>query len=258
MIRLFEQFNEINQCQIFDDGFNEIGHDVYEALKLSQYKDWEDEADWKMVNFFRDYFRKNYKNVSRNGYRLYIPIEINFEKAKIDPPVEITTWLGWYGYFHVDYRKGTCRDKRDGREIRLGRLFQREGREDLLKIFMSDPKRDIKETKFYVVISCHPYDIMGMSTGRGWSSCLDMEDQKYGGHHIRHLSGHLNRSDLVAYLIRRNDTNIKNPISRCILRKEFAGNGKYHLEVDSHIYGVNLTEFYKALSDFVDKFNKKR
>lgn len=221
---------------------------ISEALKISQYRDHYKKANSKFVQFFRYYFRNyfndGYSIVSKNGYRIYFPIEIDIANVNIEPPHEITDWLRWNGYNNINYRKGTC--FYGSREIKLGRLFQEKGRNDLLKTFVNDPKRDIKETKFYVVISCHPYDILGMSTGRGWSTCHDLEDIKYGGHHVHHLFNSMKNGILVAYLIRRNDMNIKNPISRCTLNGGIA--------VSAHIYGVNLSEFGDFLRKWTVKF----
>src|SRR5690606_39759878 len=45
--------------------------------------------------------------------------------------------------------------------------------------FDNDPQlQNSKDSKINVVISCHPYDIIGMSTGRDWDrqSCMRLDD----------------------------------------------------------------------------------
>lgn len=220
-----------------------------EALTISQYRKNKDLSDTNYTNKMKDIFKKFYpENLSKNGYRAYFPLSIDIENVEIEPPQEIVDWLRWNGFYNFDYRKGLY--TKNHMNFKLGRLFQKRGREDLLKIFMTDPKRNIKETDFYVVFSIHPYDILGMSTNRGWSTCHDLEDVRYNKNHLYGLYNFMNGGGFIAYLIKKNDKNIKNPISRVLIE-----GGRPQFYVDNHIYGVNLKEFREYVEKWTGELN---
>jgi hypothetical protein len=94
-----------------------------------------------------------------------------------------------------------------------------------------------------------------MSTGRGWTTCHDIHDKRYGGQHLHGLKGDLEKGILVAYLIRKTDRNINNPIARCIIFKYYGTN---KLSVDKHIYGTKVNGFEDLLVKFCNKFNRSK
>lgn len=59
---------------------------------------------------------------------------------------------------------------------KIGRLLDRHGAPDEIKQkFMNDPFRTGAKTKDYdLYVTAHPHDIVGGSTGRGWTSCADI------------------------------------------------------------------------------------
>lgn len=59
---------------------------------------------------------------------------------------------------------------------KIGRLLERHGAPDEIKQkFMNDPFRTGAKTKDYdLYVTAHPHDIVGGSTGRGWTSCADI------------------------------------------------------------------------------------
>lgn len=65
-----------------------------------------------------------------------------------------------------------------------------------------------------ICISRHPYDIAGMSTGRGWTSCMNLKDGKFN----QYVESSLMNGVLIAYLIKDSDTNINNPTSRLLIK----------------------------------------
>lgn len=220
-----------------------------EALKISQYRKHIDSANWKFTEKMRSLFMKNFKDVSKNGYRAYFPLNIDPKEAEIHPPQEMDDWLRWYGFSYVDYRNGTCKDS-DGRERRLGKVFQLYKRDDLLKLYASDPRRELRDTEFYVVLCCHPYDILGMSTGRRWTTCHDLEDQRYDKQFVGGLIGDL-QDKIVAYLVAKDDKNVRNPYSRTLLEVEIRRDNKSASFdfYDGHIYGVNFQLFFEFLDE---------
>ena len=220
-------------------------------IKISDFKKWEQHFNYKFYEVIGDYFKK-FKGDKRHN-RIYFKLKV-LPSKNMSVPHEISDYMNWFGYPIIDYKKGLCEDKY-GREIRIGKLFTDLGRQDLLKIY-SESKQSLKNTdNLLVVISRHPYDIIGMSTGRGWSTCHDLNDQKYGGKHLHGLKGDLGNKTLVAYLIRDNDLNINNPISRVVIRKSW---WDINLYPDQKCYGTIVPEFQEFVNKWTEGLRESR
>jgi hypothetical protein len=67
-----------------------------------------------------------------------------------------------------------------------------------LKIFVEDPLRAATEQPRYLaVLSRHPYDIAGMSTGRSWTSCTNLSS----GVMKKHIPNYIKYGFLVLYML---------------------------------------------------------
>lgn len=133
-------------------------------------------------------------------------------------------------------------------------MLTRLGEDKLLRTYELSKNNTLKKTDdLQIVISRHPYDIIGMSTNRGWTTCHDLNDKRYNGNHLHNIANNLRGGCLIAYLIRKNDRNIKDPISRClILRNGFGG-----LRPDRHIYGTYIDEFKYFLDRWCNEITQK-
>lgn len=202
-------------------------YDIFlnEAISISRYKEW---SKWVNKSFYKkmgDYFRK-FEDHSTNFDRIYFDLNVNPDDFKVVIPDEISDYFNWYGSYNpdsnskmkiLDYQKGLCLDK-DGRQIRIGKLLRKLGEERLLQTYNKSKENTLKNIgDLQIVISRHPYDIIGMSTDRGWTTCHDLDDKRYGGEHLHNVKRYLQRGCLIAYVIRKSDRNIKNPISRCLI-----------------------------------------
>jgi hypothetical protein len=217
-----------------------------EALSLSDYKKWKGFANKKFYEKMGEIFN-NFPNKDKKANRIYFDLPFDPEDWKVKVPQELSDYLGWFGYPIVDYNKGLVRDK-SNREVRIGHLLHKLGREDLVKVYNDSKINTLKDVKDLQVVICrHPYDIIGMSTGRKWSTCLNLKDERYGKKHLHHLKNFLENGCLVAYLIRKNDRNLNNPLARILIQNSLYGGG---LKKDYHIYGTEVKEF----SDFVGKW----
>ena len=103
----------------------------------------------------------------------------------------------------------------------------------------------------YIIISRHPYDIAGMSTGRGWRSCMHLEDGQFNEYVPQTIAA----GGLIAYLCNEDDKNIKNPKGR-VLIKPFAPNyDEMNYEEPnfklfcSRVYGVFYDSCLKKLQE---------
>jgi hypothetical protein len=113
-----------------------------------------------------------------------------------------------------------------------------------------------------VCISRHPYDIAGMSTDRNWKSCMNLGGGKTWseiGCRTRQIPIELQKGILVAYLIKDNDKNIKDPISRISIKPYI-----HEKDPDSMIFGMSNKIFGKknlkfqtVVRNWVNSVNKK-
>lgn len=221
--------------------------ELNDTLSIEQYDQWKSYTNMEFYNKMEKHFKK-FKNHDENFNRIYIDLKVDTTDFKVTIPPEISDFFRWYGQYGpyqtkmriVDYIKGICTDK-DGREIKIGKLLNKLGEPELLKTY-NDSKQDILKNvnDLQVVISRHPYDIIGMSTNRGWTTCYDLKDTRYGGKHSHKIKDYLKNGTLIAYVIRKSDRNINKPLSRCLITKYYVG----------EVYGTNVPGFSKLLNDF--------
>ncbi len=233
----------------FDTAYSMLRQDdsITEAISISDYKKWSEDFNWDNYKELDVFFGKE--------NRLYYDLKVNTSSFKVKVPDEITDFFGWNGYEIEDYDAGLCIDK-DDRPIRIGKLLTRLGETDLLNTYNKSKENTLKNVgDLQVVISRHPYDIIGMSTNRGWTTCHDINDKRYGGKHLHHLTENLKSGTIIAYLIRKDDKNIKNPIARCLLKRNRFTRYKY--EVDHHVYGTRVNAMTKFLKSWCDDINEK-
>lgn len=202
------------------------------------------------ISILRPYFPliKNRKlilpEVFDNTDRIYIPFE---GKIGGRPHKFIRIWLKSNGYRLVDYKKGLVQNISKGSPIRLGKLLRKKNMLNLLHLFENDPFRmTCKKDTFTIVLSRHPYDLLGMSIGRGWVSCFNLENDKTK----EKLLKEIDREDIVFYLCHKEDRNIQNPIGRLLFGLN--GNNKYNLR--TNIYGSYTEGFVEACCNFLIQY----
>jgi len=229
-----------------------------EAIAISDYKKWSKDTNKKFFDSMGEYF-KNFSDHDKNYYRIYFDFVVNTDEFEVVIPDEIQDFFTWFGPLGpyktqmkiVDYAKGICTDK-EGRQIRIGKLLNKLGEERLLQTYNRSKENTLKNVNdLQVVISRHHYDIIGMSTDRGWTTCHDLNDERYGGKHLYNITKDLRNGSLVAYVIRKSDKNINNPISRCLIKNTWNG-----LKVDNHVYGTNVPGFVDFLSNWVNGYKE--
>ena len=190
---------------------------------------------------YADLFAKY--NGDRKGYRIYIPLKTKAKRIVI--PKQITEALHSKGYVVDDYGSGLAVQKDGKRKMRIGKLLPPE----LQQVFANDPARQAQASDYLVVISRHPYDIAGMSTGRGWRSCMNVED----GENRHYVERDIKSGSLVAYLVKASDPNIRNPSARILLRvyKHRDKTGLW----PSRIYGTAPASFTRTVSEWCSQVN---
>ena len=192
-------------------------------------------------NIFRKYGSGNKKWPAR----IYIPVGSKPVKP-VEPSPAVKEAVESRGYVVDNYLAGTAIQRDGKRTMRIGKLLSKD--KDVLKVFESDPKRKghkVAQSELVVVISRHPYDVIGMSFDRGWTSCMNLKD----GSNKKYLKDAVKAGVLVSYLVRATDTNINNPIARILLIPYHRKAGGTVLVPDGS-YGDAPTSFRKIVSTF--------
>lgn len=194
-------------------------------------------------------FNKYGSGKGKDKYRIYVPL--NIDKPVVDKvvPDDIQQAVSDKGYTVDNYSLGLAIDKAGKRTIKIGKLLS--GDLKLLQKFANDPTRGAaKQSNLIMVISRHPYDIIGMSFDRGWTSCMHAMD----GGNRDYLKADVKYGTLVAYLVRNDDKNINNPVARCAI-KPYAKHGGPLILGAGPVYGTAPTDFRNYIKKFIDYMN---
>lgn len=191
-----------------------------------------------------------------NKHRVYLPMigEQPVNKTISEIQLLVSKTLSENGYSLKDYSAGVATKAENAKnEIKVGKILQRINPE-LKNKFDSDVTREgVKLSGLKVVISKHPLDIMTMSTGRGWSSCMHLQT----GANKRYVAEDVKEGTLIAYLIKDNDLNIKNPVAR-VLIKPFVNGEDTVLVIENRVYGTDRKGFKETIEEWLSKFQFER
>lgn len=234
--------------------------ELFEAFALGKAKEitkqWKDEGG---ESRYDELFGKNV-------YRIYLPITISpadiaeIAAVRSDTMTKAENLLQREGYVFIDYQAGTCTKIADDRNIfKIGKLLQRFDPE-LKQDFDADITRvgaQMLKGNMSVCISRHAYDIAGMSTGRGWTSCMNLHD----GSRANRVVDDVMEGSIIAYLIKANDKNLQSPISRLLL-KPFNqqlrdGGTRTILYPDHRMYGTDVPSFFETVKAWSATINGK-
>jgi hypothetical protein len=145
---------------------------------------------------------------------------------------------------------------------------------ELLRLFAKDSANrniddgivdiDPREEPKWIVISRDPYDVAGMSTGREWSSCQDLD----GGEYCHYVPRDILAGTLVAYLIKDSDKRevvrdgdvLRLPLSRLLIKPYLNSKGETAFAMSAKQYTKNIRDpiFPIVVKKWVDEFNRKR
>jgi hypothetical protein len=107
-----------------------------------------------------------------------------------------------------------------------------------------------KTVLHYIVFSKHAYDIAGMSTGRGWTSCMNL----YGGVNSYFINRDIAEGTMVAYLVKESDMNINKPTARVSIKPFINIDNPTEVlyQAESAVYGTARGNFLQTVIDLVD------
>ena len=229
-------------------------HELYEALVPSQYrnlvKGWDKQK-------YRDIFTDSRYTHDRNGYRVYIPIQTDqpMRQQKSTTQQQIEQELAKHGFEMVDYRKGIVRNTEKNQNIKIGKVLNKLNMQALLNAFNTDKSREATKSEYMAVISRHPYDIAGMSTDRGWTSCMNLQSGSYN----RYVPIDIREGSVIAYVTRIDDLDIKNPVGRVLLKPfvDVLGKPVIYFGIEDKVYGTNVPGFVDAVKSWVNRVNQE-
>ena len=219
------------------------------ALNLSQYRQYA--KGWKPDTKLLEIFEQQSHKRGKRAYRIYFDYVL--ERAVKIPdahvPSKISQYLRENEFELLDYAAGTVKDKH-GRVMRLGKVLSKQS--DLKKLFDNDGNRrqivTAAKGQKLVCLSMHPYDVAGMSTDRGWTSCMNLVE----GSNKRFVEHDVKANTLIAYMINNDDKNINSPIMRVLLKK--FTNGKSSRYVAEVAYpDAKDTLFVRKVQEWVDE-----
>lgn len=118
------------------------------------------------------------------------------------------------------------------------------------EVFAADPIRGAAKKDKHVIITRNKYDVAGMSTGRGWTSCMNLDDG-VNRHYVKH---DIENGTLTAYLCTKDDDGIHHPIGRINL-KRFNNVATNHIsyQPENSQYGTIPQQFPEIVASWSKK-----
>lgn len=120
--------------------------------------------------------------------------------------------------------------------------------------------RVLENKKLLLCISDHPYDIVSMSTGRSWTSCMNI----ISGQNKEYVPREIFLGTLVVYIIYENDLNLNNPIGRLLLKPWYMNPGEdkqrvvYFPERTTYSSYLGLYNAWKSLKEISENIYKAK
>jgi len=208
---------------------------------------------WPKKNAYVNVVKPLSDKVFGTKTRTNIPFEGGTRQG--DPDKDVSEHLEDKG-FQVDkddYHKGITHsygDTSKRRPLKIGKVLeQTKAPEDIKKAYMKDPYRGAaKASHLVATASRHPFDVAGMSTDRGWTSCMNLTDPRP---HKNKLKEDLDRGTHVAYLHHKSDTTISHPVSRVAMKPYHSSKGDHTiLRPEGKTYGMENPEFHKSVANW--------
>jgi hypothetical protein len=240
-----------------------IEHVIQEALPISQAKPYVKAWD---PNFHKDVFERQPRK-DKNAYRVYLPFEAQEKKAVLIPAA-LQAYLQSaipnkpFATDADNYMQGLAYEVANPtRKLGIGKMLARSEASEkdparkaelqvIKKAFDADPQRAAtRKADKLIVISRHPYDVAGMSTDRGWRSCMNLVD----GINRHYVLRDVKQGSIIAYLINADDLNVNKPLARILIKPyQEKGNPSNLAMMGDHVYGTAPTEFKSQVDAWIN------
>ncbi len=178
---------------------------------------------------------------------------LNEDHVEIPIHPEVKDHLEKFGYkipSSAEYHAGYAVDKYN-RITSIGKALKRTKAEpSVVGAFENDPNRAASnKKKLAIAYTWEPKHVASMSTGRGWTSCMNM-DEGMNRHYLEHDIAH---GTHVAYLIHDDDHKIDSPLARIALKPFKSEDGEHTiLRPETTTYGTAKDSFGQHVSDWAE------
>ena len=198
----------------------------------------------KLPADYHDEVFAKYNDGDKNAQRIVLPMGA---KSLAVPNMQVLSHLAKHNITVHDYGNNIALEKiktKQGEKIRPIKISKAlemtNAPEDLQKTFINDANRR-KDKDVQLVISRHPDDIGGMSTGVGWVSCQTMPsyhgDPNVSEYH-RCIVHDFRHGTLAAFVTRKGDDNVESPISRTLIKRFISPDKKHSVfRTTGNFYG---------------------
>jgi hypothetical protein len=113
--------------------------------------------------------------------------------------------------------------------------------------------RSNKPRNYNMIFSTHAYDIAGMSTGRGFGSCMNLY-MNGGATGKRFIQADIEHGTIISYLVSTTDLNIEKPSSRILIKPYINTENPDDVLYDADPeYGTAPQLYFKTVLSLVDK-----
>ena len=225
------------------------------------------------------------KGDEKRDWQIRIPIEFNDVVGKPDSRVINFLKINNGESSPEDYRKGIVIVKRKvGDESRgipekikdvsfaIGKYLKMVGAPDfVIRAYENDNFRGNLANKYDLIITGHPIDIYGGSTGRGWTSCMDVSDKQFNddeesddegdffaSNAAAHIKSDINEQHHMVYLVKRGGDIDNNAIARTSfkLHHSLTKHGADTLLPEGTVYGTAPTGFLSLATEKMNEIFK--
>lgn len=141
--------------------------------------------------------------------------------------------------------------------IKIGKaLDEKKASAEIIKKYENDPFRSsVKKNEFDIIVTGNPYDIYGGSTGRGWTSCMQMRKGEMGhaGPASLTMSEEINNHTHMVYLVPPGGDIDHDAIARVSFKLHNSLNSDHStLVAEDRVYGTAPTEFIHKAKEIMD------
>ena len=247
--------------QILSEGYNYIV--LKEAVSYSVSKEYlkierSPEAESRVKSIFGKLKSlPNASQLDKRGWRIAFPY------AEDSTEFEIQSILEPYDFSIKNYKDGLALDTKSNKEIAIGKALNKISKKEpdakeLLDRYAAIKGKGAtnKDEDLMIVFSSAKYDIIGMSTGREWRSCMNVID----GGNKNYVKLDIKEGSIVCYLTTIGDTNLKKPLGRVLIKPYLNTENKEDviLYAELRTYGSipNPDKFMDEIDDYMEKTQK--
>ena len=242
---------------------------ILASIKLSDYKKYYGKAhkkrgENKVVIKYLDFFFGGPAD-KKGRDRIYLPYDVTQSEEFIKLRDKIASFIAREGFTISDFQQGLAKKAGSNNQYKIGKILNSmkkkypEEAEELLKLYAESKSG---ESDYLIVVSRHPYDVAGASTGRSWArnSCMSLEyrERNPGALQWKTVPHAIELGAMVAFLIRKDDKNINDPLARIFIKPYFnESQTAIVYKPDQTIYGKYDKLFLSIVNEWVEEKNKE-